>query len=286
MTSDHEQKKIYGRYSVQFEEGLALFTVFDPSQRGQVQLLSTGYDALLCVNGTTSWSFLKNKVLLKKGDFYFIPPGVYYHLIGEESSSIMIHLRFIDTNNSSFYEKSKLGFYSVLCEELKENFLRFGQEVINQTVNLAPEKRSISPETINNIKLFYKNLKKYLYDDAGCISEAFSISNKSQRDTIHSFFEIVKSSDEITIQEACESLNLSTSYVARIFKNNFGVTPRQYCNVLKINKSLRSIKGDIVNLSTVSLDMGFSDQSHFTNVFKRFMRITPGDLHKGTSLLL
>ncbi len=286
MSLVQEHKNFYGRYSVQFEETLALFTVFDPSQRGQVQLLSTGYDAVLCVDGESSWSFLKNEVPLKKGDFFFIPPGVYYHLINKSTPAIFIHLRFIDTKKSNFYEKSKLGVYSVLCEELKENFLKFGQEVITQTINLTPDERSVGPETIKNIKIFYESLTKYLHADASCIPEAFSISNEAHRQTVNSFFNTIKASDEITIQQACDSLGISTSYLARVFKNTFGITPRQYFNVLKINKSLTVIKGDVVNLSTVSLNMGFSDQSHFTNVFKRFMRITPGDLHKGTSLLL
>jgi AraC-like DNA-binding protein len=153
-------------------------------------------------------------------------------------------------------------------------------------MTFTPEKRSVGSETIKNIKIFYESLRKYLYADASCIPEALSISNKAHSETINSFFKVIRSSDEITIQEACDTLGLSTSYVARVFKSTFGITPRQYSNIFKINKSLSAIKGDLVNLSTVSLDMGFSDQSHFTNVFKRFMQITPGDLHKGTSFLL
>jgi len=287
MTDKSHKLNTYGRYSVDLGDTLALFTVLDTTKRGQVQLLSMGYDAILCVSGKSSWSFFKDTVEQETGDLLFIPPGVYYHLVGGEESSIVIHLRFIDKKrDKSPYKNSKLGAYTVQCDELKEKFLNFGQKIIQETISNAPSSRSVSNQTVGEVSDFYYNLKKYLHKDDYCIQEAITLPNTSHRELVAMFFDAIEESNEIGVQEICDSLGYSESYIARVFKNTFGITPRQYYNVYKINKSLKSIKGDAVNLSTVSIDMGFSDQSHFTNVFKKFMMITPGSLHKGTSLIL
>ena len=286
MIEEVTTKNTYGRYSVDLGDTLALFTVLDTSTRGQVQLLSLGYDAILNVSGTTEWSFFNKNIKQNQGDFYFVPPGVYYHLVGGEESSIAVHLRFIRKNKTTLdYKNSKLGVYSILCNDLKQDFLRFSQEVVSETINNS-SKRNVSHETINELFSFYNQLTKHLYANADCIVGLETAPNAAQLETITGFYNSIHEKDDLSVLELSESLGYSTSYLARVFKNTFGITPRQYQNIYKINKSLRSINGNDINLSVVSADMGFSDQSHFTNVFKRFLRVTPGDLLKGTALIL
>jgi AraC-like DNA-binding protein len=286
MLAGETSKNTYGRYSVDLGNSLALFTVLDTSSRGRVQLLSMGYDAILSVSGKSEWSFFKKNIEHKQGDLLFIPPGVYYHLIGGEENSIAVHLRFVEkTKINKSYKNSKLGVYSVDCDELKANFLNFSQEVVSETV-AHHNKKTVSQKTIDEVFSFYNQLTKYLHSDEECIIGLETVPDNSQLETITSFYNSIDNQDDVSVLELSEGLGYSSSYLARVFKKNFGITPRQYLNVYKINKSLKAIKGNAVNLSTVSADMGFSDQSHFTNVFKRFLRITPGDLLKGTALLL
>ena len=54
-----------------------------------------------------------------------------------------------------------------------------------------------------------------------------------------------------------------------------GITPYQYLQTIRIDKA-KGFLEDGQEVIDVALKTGFTDQSHFTNFFKKFIGITPG----------
>lgn len=68
-------------------------------------------------------------------------------------------------------------------------------------------------------------------------------------------------------------------HLARVFRRRLGVTVAQYVHRLRVDSAVRSMATAAPSsLSELALQTGFSDQSHFTRVFKRVTGSCPGEL--------
>lgn len=79
----------------------------------------------------------------------------------------------------------------------------------------------------------------------------------------------------ITLTEVAGYVNLSRYYFLRVFHEAVGIPPHAYLESVRISKAKRLLEKGL-SLNQVAHESGFSDQSHFTNRFKRFIGVTPG----------
>lgn len=79
----------------------------------------------------------------------------------------------------------------------------------------------------------------------------------------------------ITLTELAEHVWLSRYYLLRVFREEVGMPPYAYLESVRINKAKQLLEAGL-SPTKVAIELGFSDQSHFTNRFKRYTGITPG----------
>ena len=87
-------------------------------------------------------------------------------------------------------------------------------------------------------------------------------------------------SDAIKISDICKSLFISKSSLFANIKKETGLTVSEYILQTKINESKSLLKYTNKSLSTISLYLGFSSQSHYNHAFKRFTNMTPSEYKK------
>lgn len=68
---------------------------------------------------------------------------------------------------------------------------------------------------------------------------------------------------------------LSTSHFARAFRVSFGVTPAAYVVVRRVERAKRMMLSTTEPLCRISLDCGFTDQSHLSRAFRRQVGESP-----------
>jgi AraC-like DNA-binding protein len=83
-------------------------------------------------------------------------------------------------------------------------------------------------------------------------------------DYIEMHYKTAFSLDDL-IEKAC----LSKFHLIRVFKKQTGLTPHAYQMQLKLNEARRLIFKD-KSLTEIAYELGFSDQAHFTNTFKKY----------------
>lgn len=83
-----------------------------------------------------------------------------------------------------------------------------------------------------------------------------------------------------SLDELAEQSFLSKFHLLRTFKNKIGLTPYSYQIQLRLNEARRLIFQD-KSLTEIAYELGFADQAHFTNTFKKYADgANPSDLLK------
>ena len=80
---------------------------------------------------------------------------------------------------------------------------------------------------------------------------------------------------EFSLIELAEMANLSQWHFLRQFKKHVGLSPHAWLIQARLQKSQKLLRQGL-NLSEVSQQCGFSDQSHFSRHFRQTFGITPG----------
>lgn len=81
--------------------------------------------------------------------------------------------------------------------------------------------------------------------------------------------------DRIYLDQICRYAGLSKSTLLRAFTRSKGVTPYSYLENIRIGKAKKLLEQGVPPIEA-AMQTGFSDQSHFTNYFNRFIGLAPG----------
>lgn len=79
----------------------------------------------------------------------------------------------------------------------------------------------------------------------------------------------------IYLAQICRYAGLSKSTLLRAFTKSKGVTPYSYLENIRIGEAKKLLEQGFPPIEA-ALRTGFSDQSHFTNYFNRFIGLSPG----------
>lgn len=79
----------------------------------------------------------------------------------------------------------------------------------------------------------------------------------------------------ICLDQLCCYTGLGKSTLLRAFVKSKGVTPYRYLETVRINEAKKLLSQGAAPVEA-AMGTGFSDQSHFTNYFSRFIGLAPG----------
>ena len=75
----------------------------------------------------------------------------------------------------------------------------------------------------------------------------------------------------IYVEDMATESNMSTFHFARSFKKTTGHSPHKYLTTMRLEKAMSLMPNRDMSLADVASESGFSDQAHFTRVFKKRM---------------
>ena len=80
----------------------------------------------------------------------------------------------------------------------------------------------------------------------------------------------------LTIAEIAKECSLSVAHFNRAFRRTTGLSPHQWVLRGRVDEAQGLLRGRKLSLEEIARVCGFSDQSHFTKVYKRFCGVSPG----------
>lgn len=102
----------------------------------------------------------------------------------------------------------------------------------------------------------------------GALPNWLRIADELIRESVHRSY---------TIAEIAAASGVSATTLARGYRHTYGCTVGDRIRKLRIEAAARALVETDATLSVVALSAGFYDQSHFSNVFRKHMGLTPSD---------
>jgi AraC family transcriptional regulator len=81
--------------------------------------------------------------------------------------------------------------------------------------------------------------------------------------------------EELSLTEIAAVAETSPAHFGRLFRQVTGRTPHQYIIVRKIERAKRLLTESTLPIIDISRQVGFTDQSYFTAVFRKHVTTTP-----------
>lgn len=107
--------------------------------------------------------------------------------------------------------------------------------------------------------------------------ETLSKAKDSQHDLFNQISDlIIQRRGKVKVSELESLSGYSSRYLNKIFEKELGMSPKQLCNTVKFQFLLSDInQGEMKNMTSISSEYNFYDQSHFIHEFKEFAGVTP-----------
>jgi AraC family transcriptional regulator len=80
---------------------------------------------------------------------------------------------------------------------------------------------------------------------------------------------------EIGLAALAETAGMSSHYFSELFKQSVHLSPHQYVLRRRIERARRLLNDPTLTVLEAAVRSGFSDQSHFTKIFRRIVGVTP-----------
>ncbi len=80
---------------------------------------------------------------------------------------------------------------------------------------------------------------------------------------------------EIALTALAQTAGMSAHYFSELFKQSVHVSPHQFVLRRRIDRARRLLNNARVSIFEAAIRSGFSDQSHFTKMFRRIVGVTP-----------
>lgn len=200
----------------------------------------------------------------------------------------------IEANKSHIYAASADKPWSIYWIHFKGEQSYNFSSIFNKTIYIddAPNARymdriQLFNEILVNLEMGFSNenleyITLCLYHLLGSfkyIPQFREINKPKDQDTIQKIINFMKDniSKQLTLEEIAGKVNYSPSYLSSVFTQKTGMSPINYFNQLKIQKSCRLLDFTDMKIKEIAFELGFSDQYYFSKVFSKFMHTSPKD---------
>lgn len=86
--------------------------------------------------------------------------------------------------------------------------------------------------------------------------------------------------DDISIAQVAQHINISERYLRKLFSDNLSISPINYLNQIRINKSIELLKYTDFSIKEIAFKTGYKSPQYFSRIFKRQTGMSPNQINK------
>lgn len=190
------------------------------------------------------------------------------------------------------YHNKSIGYFYVLfenhqlnLEDLQEKIVPIPNRLRTELTTLINEITRPGENTYEFVEALVTRILIELNRSAKSPNQAENLSSLNIQTQNELFSQIDaylrrNLSKDINRKQLSEVFHISPSHVARIFRNTSGMTISQCLLRLRIERAKQLLLESSLPISEISLQVGYSNFSHFSKIFRELTGITPSDFRR------
>lgn len=214
---------------------------------------------------------VNNKIFnLKQGDMFIILKGMNVEYMASMDDPWEYYwIGFSGSNSSEYLNRTSIiDSYVVTCTE--------NSKIPNIILNMCEISKNYNPSCSDDIVLL-RELYSLLYTFIKEFPKEFEYKDKELHTYIQDAINFINSNymNSITINEVANHVNLSRSYLYKMFIKNLKVSPQKYLINLRMYKATLLLKNTKLPIGEVANKVGYSDSLLFSKTFSKYFSMSP-----------
>ncbi|NMF07207.1 AraC family ligand binding domain-containing protein [Clostridium beijerinckii] len=220
-------------------------------------------------NGKRYLSCKNKQYIIETGDLIVFNPGDIHTC--EQIDDRTLDYRCINIKK----DVMKKITFEITGKEYLPNFMEF---VLfrNEVTSSLKELHLMIMEEERNLKkeeLFLFIIEQLIREYSNPVSEMTIQEASAEIKTVCDYLEN-NYMENITLNQLSNLTGLSKYYLLHSFTKQKGISPYNYLQTIRIGKAKKMLEQGVAPID-VAFKTGFTDQSHFTNFFKKLIGLTP-----------
>ncbi|MGV1063196.1 AraC family transcriptional regulator [Clostridium perfringens] len=207
---------------------------------------------------------------LKKGDIFILLKGMQVEYVASIDDPWEYYwIGFSGSNANEYLNRTSITNSCVAnCEE--------NSKIPQVILNMCEISKTYNPSKSDDI-LLLKELYSLLYALIEEFPKPFEYKDKELHTYIQDALNFINSNymHSITVQEIADYVNLSRSYLYKMFIKNLGISPQRYLINLRMYKATLLLKSTKLPIGEVASSVGYSDSLLFSKTFSKHFSMSP-----------
>lgn len=207
---------------------------------------------------------------LKQGDIFILLKGMQVEYVASIDDPWEYYwIGFSGSNANEYLNRTSITNSCVAnCEE--------NSKIPQIILNMCEISKTYNPSRSDDI-LLLKELYSLLYALIEEFPKPFEYKDKELHTYIQDALNFINSNymHSITVQEIADYVNLSRSYLYKMFIKNLGISPQRYLINLRMYKATLLLKGTKLPIGEVANSVGYSDSLLFSKTFSKHFSMSP-----------
>ncbi|EOU1743810.1 AraC family transcriptional regulator [Clostridium perfringens] len=207
---------------------------------------------------------------LKQGDIFILLKGMQVEYMASIDDPWEYYwIGFSGSNANEYLNRTSITNSCVA--NCKEN-----SKIPQIILNMCEISKTYNPSSSDDI-LLLKELYSLLYALIEEFPKPFEYKDKELHTYIQDALNFINSNymHSITVQEIADYVNLSRSYLYKMFIKNLGISPQRYLINLRMYKATLLLKGTKLPIGEVASSVGYSDSLLFSKTFSKHFSMSP-----------
>lgn len=207
---------------------------------------------------------------LKQGDIFILLKGMQVDYVASIDDPWEYYwIGFSGSNANEYLNRTSITNSCVA--NCKEN-----SKIPQIILNMCEISKTYNPSSSDDI-LLLKELYSLLYALIEEFPKPFEYKDKELHTYIQDALNFINCNymNSITVQEIADYVNLSRSYLYKMFIKNLGISPQRYLINLRMYKATLLLKGTKLPIGEVASRVGYSDSLLFSKTFSKHFSMSP-----------
>lgn len=242
-------------------------------------------EIIYMTKGSVTITCNNQKAVLKEGDLCYIYPLQLHEFSEAQDTEVQYAVLKFDIHTINIPQAYISKFYDIFIRRTQETdfcIIIDGKQLNRTDIDFLIS-RTIQEYT--DKKDFYalqvqSDIYTLLIEFARKIEKEIITSKEKHTDTDFSFYHILEyidthSGEPLEIHELAEMCHMSYSHFAKLFRENYGRSCKEYITYIRLNKAQDLLFHTDYDLNYIAQETGFFDCSHFIRTYKKWKGITP-----------